>query len=335
MMTDEIRKLLGGYATDTLSESERAALFEAALEDQELFEALQNEDALRELLADPVSRDQIRQALRPAGLGRSRAWWRRGWIVGSASLAVAASIAIALVWQRPPVRPAATVQMAQKVEPKLEAPVPAEPPRTVEKKALRLIRPKVEVAAPAPAAGLVLPEQQQQVPGQQLQPQDQIGQAINGVPSLDATKEAVPPLRKEALAPTIAAAVAPLYNGPLVRYSVLRSKAADDGVRIEVVSQIPGYMALYRANAEGQWQRVYPVNDAEVAIAANTAYQIPDAPIAVRDNREKLRLVIEPAARASFANQLTGGSLNAPRAKALDQKASGPAPLVIEIPIGH
>ena len=320
-MTDEIRKLLGGYATDTLSERERAALFEAALDDQELFDALQNEDALRELMADPISREQIRQTLRPAGVGRSPAWWRRGWFVGTAGLAVAAAIVIAVVqWQRPVVRPAPTVQMAQKVEPKIEAPSPvetpaAEAPRRLEKKSLRQFRPKAEVAASAPVAGLVRPEQQQQqqVLGQ-LQGQDQSTQAINGF---------------------AAGAGAPLYNGPLVRYSVLRSKGTDDGVRIEVVSQIPGYMALYRADAAGQWQRVYPVNDAEAAIAANMAYQIPDAPIIARDNREKLRLVIERAPGTSSAAQVTTGALAAPRAKALDQKAAGLPPLVIEIPIGN
>jgi hypothetical protein len=299
-MTDEIRKLLGGYATDTLTESERAALFEAALEDQELFDALQNEDALRELLADPVSREQIRQALRPAGLGRSPTWWRRGWLVGVASLAVAAAIVIAVLpWQRPAVRPAPTIQMAQKVEPKLDAPAPApvEPSRRVEKKSLRQFRPKAEAAAPGPSANVVAPEPR--VLGQ-LQGQDQSAQVINGF---------------------AAGAAAPLYNGPLVRYSVLRSKAADEGVRIEVVSQIPGYMALYRVDVRGQWQRVYPVNDAEAAIAANMAYQIPDAPIIARDNREKLRLVIERVTAPSAGAQLTSGA--------------GPAPLVIEIPIGN
>src|SRR5262249_19101936 len=63
MTNDEIRKLLGGYATNTLTEAERKSLFEAALENQEVFDALQEEQALKELLADPVSRVQVRQAL--------------------------------------------------------------------------------------------------------------------------------------------------------------------------------------------------------------------------------------------------------------------------------
>ena len=53
MSREEIQKLLGGYATDTLSEAERRALFEAALEDQELFDALAKEQALREVFEDP------------------------------------------------------------------------------------------------------------------------------------------------------------------------------------------------------------------------------------------------------------------------------------------
>ena len=66
MSREEIQKLLGGYATDTLSEAERRALFEAALEDQELFDALAKEDALRDVLRDPSARQQLIAALGPA-----------------------------------------------------------------------------------------------------------------------------------------------------------------------------------------------------------------------------------------------------------------------------
>ena len=93
-MTDEIRKLLGGYATNTLTETERRTLFEAALDDQELFDALQKEQALRDLLDDPVSRVQIRQALdKPA----PAAWWSRWWTWTAAASAVAAVVLIVAV----------------------------------------------------------------------------------------------------------------------------------------------------------------------------------------------------------------------------------------------
>jgi len=47
---DEIRRLLGGYATGTLTDDERTLLFSAALEDQSLFDALADEEALREFV---------------------------------------------------------------------------------------------------------------------------------------------------------------------------------------------------------------------------------------------------------------------------------------------
>ena len=50
MNHDEIQKLMSGYATGSLSESERRMLYEAALEDQDLFEQLSREHALKQLI---------------------------------------------------------------------------------------------------------------------------------------------------------------------------------------------------------------------------------------------------------------------------------------------
>ncbi|MEX5215109.1 MAG: hypothetical protein NW703_13195 [Nitrospiraceae bacterium] len=54
MAESDLGKLLGGFATDTLTAEERQALFTAALRDQQLFNALADEQALKELLADPA-----------------------------------------------------------------------------------------------------------------------------------------------------------------------------------------------------------------------------------------------------------------------------------------
>ena len=43
MSPEDIKKLLGGYATGTLTTEEQQALFAAALEDQELFDSLARE----------------------------------------------------------------------------------------------------------------------------------------------------------------------------------------------------------------------------------------------------------------------------------------------------
>src|SRR5580704_900475 len=137
MTNEQARKLLGGYATNSLTEAERKALFEAALEDQELFDALQEEEALKELLTDPASRHQIQQALaetpplRPASNGM-----RRIWVWGGLAGAVAAAILI-IALLRP--NPQPKYQMARVTPPPVEqakpvivapsAPVSAEPAR--------------------------------------------------------------------------------------------------------------------------------------------------------------------------------------------------------------
>jgi hypothetical protein len=282
MTQEEIHKLLGGYATNTLTERERAALFEAVLEDQDLFDALQNEDALRELLADTVSREQIRQALAPA---RRVPGMRRPWLIGAAGVAAAVVAVAIFISQHKPAQQPPALQIAQgRIEPKMEAPQPAPvAPAPARRAAVRAQAPSAQLAA-RPAAG----------------------------PVLDA----------------------PLYRGPLVRYSVLRSGPSGDAVRIEVVSQVAGDLALYRVDASGQWQRVFPANGPGLPIAANTAYQIPDDPIAILGGQKKLRLVIEPAARPAAIAQLATGSLAEPRSQALPRAAAAPGPLVVEIPIG-
>lgn len=61
-MTDDVRRLVGGFATGTLTEKERQALFEAALHDDELFAALADEQALKDLLDDSSVRAQVLRA---------------------------------------------------------------------------------------------------------------------------------------------------------------------------------------------------------------------------------------------------------------------------------
>lgn len=101
MTNDDIRRLLGGYATNTLTEAERKALLDAALEDQNLFDALHQEQALKDLLDDPISRDDILRALeKPAP---QTAWWSRWWTwAGAASAAAAAVLTFAVVHSRAP-----------------------------------------------------------------------------------------------------------------------------------------------------------------------------------------------------------------------------------------
>lgn len=77
-MTDDVRKLLGGYATGTLSDDEKKALFDAAIHDDALFAALADEDALKEILDDSSVRARLLQATeepRFTVIGSLREWF--------------------------------------------------------------------------------------------------------------------------------------------------------------------------------------------------------------------------------------------------------------------
>ena len=94
MNPGEVRKLLGGYAAGTLTEEERRALFEAALTDQELFNELAREQALKELLDEPGARRQLLAALEA-----KESWVERirGWLGRAVACAALGRLAVAVV----------------------------------------------------------------------------------------------------------------------------------------------------------------------------------------------------------------------------------------------
>ena len=63
MPDHDLEKLLGGFAADMLTAEEKQQLYRAALGNQDLFNALADEQALKELLADPIVRRRLLQAL--------------------------------------------------------------------------------------------------------------------------------------------------------------------------------------------------------------------------------------------------------------------------------
>ena len=163
MKREDIDKLLGGYATGSLTPEEREALFGAALEDQSLFNQLAEEEPLRQLLSDPGARSHLLAALDAA----PQPWYRRlaermGRPGGMAAAAVAAALMIAATvyvqyepWRE---RPALLTQLRRPDKPfeppavnqPEAAPVPLPPPPGLapapERKEI------AEMAARAPAA---------------------------------------------------------------------------------------------------------------------------------------------------------------------------------------
>ncbi|HLJ51499.1 MAG TPA: hypothetical protein VKU01_36085 [Bryobacteraceae bacterium] len=155
MNREEVRQLIGGYATNSLTDDERRLLFEAALEDQELFDALQDEQALKQLLDDPFSREQVRRA---ALAKPKQAWFRQPWIWAVSGIAVAALATFAVLLRPPTSLPAS--QVAQAINPApISAPAPVStaptataPPATVPPAPPReAALPRGTVASPVPA----------------------------------------------------------------------------------------------------------------------------------------------------------------------------------------
>ncbi len=88
----DLEYLLGGYATNTLTEEERHVLLKASLVNQRLFDLLADEEALKELLDDPAVRRRLLQQLKqPEEAG----WFSAAlaWLTRTETLAVAGSLA--------------------------------------------------------------------------------------------------------------------------------------------------------------------------------------------------------------------------------------------------
>ncbi len=338
MTQEEIRKLLGGYATDALSADERRILFEAALEDQELFNALQNEDALRELLADPVSRAHVRQALASSKSTRPGFVWKR-WLWGVALPAVIAVIVIVLMNRARTPEPLEQLARTAPIDAR-----PAAPDRDAT--AMQLEKQSTDVRTQA-IAPRVAPKPPSAAPRRLESAQDAKQQAATDVarstlvaPTAKAMLAAPSPALPDAVRQQFSAGFASnarLYLGPLVRYSLLRGAAAGDGVRVEVTTGVAGYLALYQIDASGNSKRVFPANEVATAVLPNQTIQIPNEPVVVVSGA-RLRLVVVPGGTTAVTGSVggvIGGSVNgaAPTA-VMAPLQTAPTPLVVDIPVG-
>ena len=97
MMPDDIRDLLGRYSTGSLTADEQKRLFDAALDDQELFDELAREDEIKQMLAEPGVRDRLIRALEPPKR-------RVPWVLALAPVAVLSALLI-VVLMRPVPKP--------------------------------------------------------------------------------------------------------------------------------------------------------------------------------------------------------------------------------------
>jgi hypothetical protein len=235
MTRDDIRKLLGGYATGTLTPEEQQALFAAALDDQELFDALAKEQALRDLLRDPAARAHVLAAIDQ----RPEPWWQRvtRWMLRPAAVGAVAGCLAAVagygIWHARQTGKQAPVLMAEN-RPAQVAPVPsapvAEPPAPVEERApiKSAVRRPAGTAAPAASAPAAAPSpppvktlygvsvddaKKTAVIGSLNQPVRDQGQAIPAAPMMQQSQVSQQSVPSQTEAVTVTAA-APVVQAP-------------------------------------------------------------------------------------------------------------------------
>ncbi len=96
MANDDIKDLIGRYATGSLTADEQKRLFDAALDDQDVFNEIAQEQDVKQLLAEPGARERLIHALEPPR--------KTAWIFGVAATA-ALTVLIAVVLLRPAPKP--------------------------------------------------------------------------------------------------------------------------------------------------------------------------------------------------------------------------------------
>lgn len=201
MTPDDIRKLLGGYATGTLTETEREALFAAALEDQDLFDELAREQPVRDLLRDPGARAEMLAALDPRPHAWSW-WWRPAAAVAVAGLAVVAVLVIRPK-PRPPLPAPPIVATVRAPEPVVIPPPSAKPAATpAPAKQRKTLSPlAASPAEPPPADAAANLAEAPKVETAPPRPAGVVGGVIGGVPGgvIGGIVRSAPPTALEAL----------------------------------------------------------------------------------------------------------------------------------------
>jgi hypothetical protein len=277
MSREDVKKLLGGYATGTLTAAEQEALFEAALHDQELFQALADEQALKDVLDDPGHRAAVLSAL-DSGPRRSSIW---RWMPAFGILSVVVVIASVVV-HRLPLQPTAIPQVAElrsaRISPPIAPPVESAPVERDEAGSLKPPAPlressRKELARnapeprPAPAkqesaaadAAVSRPAPPAPVPAQPDEPQRVAG-AVGGIPpaivgEIAAAKTAAPAASPQVANPqqAISAESVQLASGARNSFAdELKDQAAKFTTQAEE-NGVSLSASVFRRSADGQF----------------------------------------------------------------------------------
>jgi len=292
MIPEDIEKLIGGYATGTLSEDERRKLFEAALDDQDLFNALHGEHALKQLLDDPVSREMVRRAAAEPVPQSGNPRFLRRWIwAAAASAAAAAVLVVSLVEFRRPAKPLTEIAQVHREATPPPA-LPAAPSSSTllttpapehKLKAKRLKSSPIDAAAPPSAPAL------QTLNGQIAPPmaggfrgQDQM--QMSAVSDKAGEMQSKQSVLRSAVGALVAPPVPIFYtlsrkmpNGAYLNVSLDAAVEPGEIIRVTVLPRIAGPLAVWQWDAAHPTPtRIFPLVDADtIQLRAMENYVVP------------------------------------------------------------
>jgi hypothetical protein len=309
-----------------------------------LFNALQDEQALKQLLADPASREAIQRALgQPIGQQHS-GWWSTRWLWGGmASAAAAAVLIIAVVHQNRPGDKSGRIEIASTQEPAKPLLEPNAPVGDQEvKKAPEQISPgtaRREVKAKESARDSLAPRSiGQPAPSAAPPPQAATSEQVTVEPepkTFGGVIGGVPPTAINGFLAN--AKLDPLRYSLLKKdgqglYSPIPSEAElrpGDSVRLNVSPAVSGYLSLYQLVPSGEWKRIFPESPEGTHVTANTDYTVPEAGIEVQNGAQKFRISLTVDDAAERAKTASKESIRAATA----QPAAGTVPLTVDLTI--
>ena len=325
---DRAEKLVGGWVAGTLTKEERKLLLDASLSNQALFDALADEEGMRELLADPTVRRQLSALLAsssqpvagaPASL---ETWWR--WLFRPAPMAAFSAgvlAVLAFVVVRPAfiekpapqmaAMPASSEAKALDAAPPAAAPAEGKPQSTV------TVRKAPAAVGPAPSQPVVLADKLAKV----AEPVDVAASSSNKMreneakPALLAQAPLTPPApapakkaeeaRSEAVSVTAAApplVVQPFQDQATTASAPVLAERADDAKAKRAPAASVAPPIRYRVERQqpgGEWVEfggeLSPGTRARVAIDSTQAGQL-----TIRSGSQTLSLAVAPRQTVHF-----------------------------------
>ena len=351
MEREEFDRLLAGYATNQLSQEETARLMEAAMADQALFNALADEDALRDTLADRQIKAELLQSLAPKEKASFWGFLAKPQIWALAGTAAVAALAFVFLI-KPQTEPPKQSQIAQapvtkpEAPPSLVQPAPAEAapaPKVMERRApapqvvSKEVAPLREETAVLKKEVDALKDTRQEEaktapmapaapPPPPAAPEKAAPPAPRAAPSFRAADQA-PAKMKGAATPLATLAYTVLrknQQGEFVEAEPGAILTKGDTIRIAVTSRNRGYLSL--TDSATNRQLYYGLAD------AGTRYVVPASgevtlDAAGTEKRLRLALVVGPGgggAQSQVASEQNFATGNAAGAISNQQLANGP-----------